>query len=85
VIDWIIIVRNLQAVMPLQRASTACGMSKDWLRNIQSHKQVEPGFNAGLKLLRLHTRVCGRDPHSAALKRGRSVGLRVGMNYERDI
>ena len=73
-IDWIIIVRNLQAVMPLQRASTACGMSKDWLRNIQGGKQNEPGFNAGMRLLKLHTRVCGRGAHCKALKRGRSVG-----------
>lgn len=68
-IRWDKIAANIGEVMPLQRASLELGMSREWLRNIRRRKQIEVGFDVGVKLLRLHAKVCGRERHLMALKR----------------
>jgi len=67
-IAWAQIAANIGTVMPLERASKQLGMGRGWLRNIRRRKQIEPGFDAGLKLLRLHAKVCGRECHLNALR-----------------
>lgn len=72
-IDWHRIVDNIQASQPergaMARVSRQCGMSASWVRNFKNNNHNTPNFDAGLKLLRLHLELCGRDKHREVIKR----------------
>ena len=70
-IDWQTVASNIFASGRGHAASVArrCGMQSDWLRNIKIGASVEPGFSAGLKLLREHLVLCGKEKHREVIKR----------------
>lgn len=66
-VDWHQLIQNLSN-QNLSAISRECGQASEWLRNFKRFKTYEPGFHAGIKLLRVHARICGRDKHREILK-----------------
>lgn len=71
-IDWHRVAENIAACGygTQRRVSTRCGMHKDWLSQFRGSGQYEPHFEAGLKLLRAHLELCGKEKHREIIKRG---------------
>lgn len=68
-VDWHQLINNLSDHKAnLSAVSRDCGQASEWLRNFKRFKTYEPGFHAGINLLKAHVRICGRDKHREILK-----------------
>lgn len=68
-IDWQTLVRNLRSIRAMRSVSRRCGMCDDWLCQFARKGNYEPTFHAGMKLLRAHLELCGKEKHREVVKR----------------
>lgn len=72
-VDWQRIVLNIQASQTkrgaMAKVSRECGMCNEWLRNFKRGNHNTPNFDAGVRLLRIHLRLCGREKHREVIKK----------------
>lgn len=60
-IDWQRAAWNIRKHLPLEQAAKRLGRGRTWLNNISRGVTLEVTFSDGVRLLDLHTDLCGPE------------------------